>query len=227
MKYIRRDMRAAGAFPYIGVEHWRRASDAEDFQTMRSRTIFTTVLILACLTLATGCRGRKQNPPKTAADLPVTSTVPVPAPAPAPELDVDPPPPPASDPLDGDLASVNEYLRRQGLLGDAFFDYDRAELSEEARDQLAKNARFLTQNPRFALTVEGHCDERGTAEYNLALGERRAQSAKSYMVALGVQDSRLTAISYGKERPVCSDTDESCWRQNRRAHPAVTGRNDR
>ncbi len=194
---------------------------------MRSRTIILTVLILATLVLASGCRGRKQQPVKTAADLPVTtSTAPTPAPAPAPDLEVDPQPSPAPDPLDGDLDSINEYLRRQRLLGDAYFDYDRAELSEEAREQLAKNTRFLTQNPRFALTVEGHCDERGTAEYNLALGERRAQSAKGYMVSLGVPASRLTAISYGKERPVCSDTEESCWRQNRRAHPAVTGRND-
>jgi peptidoglycan-associated lipoprotein len=195
---------------------------------MRSRTIFMTVLILSCLTLASGCRGRKQNPPKTGADLPVTSTVPVPAPAPAPDPEpaMDDAPAPTPDPLDGDLDSVNEYLRRQGLLGDALFDYDRAELSEEAREQLAKNARFLTGNSRFALTLEGHCDERGTDEYNLALGERRAQTAKGYMVSLGVPASRLTTLSYGEERPVCADTDESCWRQNRRAHPAVTGRND-
>lgn len=194
---------------------------------MRSRTIFTTVLILSCLVLSAGCRGRKQQPPKTAADLPVTSTAPVPGPSPVPASEPSmASPAPAPDPLDGDLDSVNEYLRRQGLLGDAFFDYDRAELSEEAREQLAKNARFLTENQRFALTLEGHCDERGTDEYNLALGERRAQSAKSYMVSLGVPASRLTTLSYGEERPVCGDTDESCLRQNRRAHPSVTGRND-
>ena len=76
------------------------------------------------------------------------------------------------------------------------------------------------------MTLEGHCDERGTDEYNLALGERRAHSARSYMVSLGVPASRLTTLSYGEERPACSDTDESCWRQNRRAHPSVTGRND-
>jgi peptidoglycan-associated lipoprotein len=194
---------------------------------MRSRTIFTTVLILSCLVLASGCRGRKKQTPTTGADLPITTTAAAPEPAPAPNPEPDmAAPAPEPDPLDGDLESVNEYLRRQGLLGDAYFDYDRAELSEEAREQLAKNARFLTQYPRFALTLEGHCDERGTDEYNLALGERRAQSAKSYMVALGVPASRLTTISYGEERPVCSETEESCWHQNRRAHPAVTGRND-
>jgi peptidoglycan-associated lipoprotein len=191
---------------------------------MRPRTIFTTVLILSCLVLASGCRGRKQ-PPKTSADLPVPTTAPAPDPAPGPEPDMAAPAP-APDPLDGDLGSVNEYLRRQGLLGDAYFDYDRAELSEEARAQLAKNARFLSENPRFAMTLEGHCDERGTNEYNLALGERRAQSAKGYVVSLGVPATRLTTISYGEERPVCQEIEESCWSQNRRAHPLVTGRND-
>lgn len=193
---------------------------------MLPRAIFTTVLILSCLVLASGCRGRKQQPPRTAADLPVTSTAPVPDPAPAPEPAPDMAPAPKPDPLDGDLDSVNEYLRRNGLLGDAYFDYDRAELSEEARAQLAKNARFLTENPRFAVTLEGHCDERGTDEYNLALGERRAQSAKSYMVSLGVPASRVTTISYGEERPICREPEESCWWQNRRAHPLVTSRND-
>lgn len=194
---------------------------------MHSRTIITTVLILSCLVLTSGCRGRKKQAPTTGADLPVTATIAVPGPAPASESEPEmAAPAPAPDPLDGDLDSVNEYLWRQGLLGDAYFDYDRAELSEEAREQLAKNARFLTGNSRFSLTLEGHCDERGTVEYNLALGERRAQSAKSYMVLLGVPASRLNTLSYGEERPVCSDAEESCWRQNRRAHPAVTGRND-
>jgi peptidoglycan-associated lipoprotein len=74
--------------------------------------------------------------------------------------------------------------------------------------------------------VEGHCDERGTPEYNLALGERRASAARDYMVSLGVGADRLQTISYGEERPVCQDSDESCWSRNRRAHPTVTGRNN-
>src|SRR3954449_3771457 len=112
------------------------------FHVMRSRTIFTTLMILACLVFASGCHGRKQQPPKTAADLPVPSMSPVPEPAPASEPEPDTvAPAPSPDPLEGDLDSVNEYLHRQRLLGDAYFDYDRAELSEEARAQLAKNSR--------------------------------------------------------------------------------------
>ncbi len=191
---------------------------------MRPRNLIVLALIALCLPTA-GCRHRQT--PKTAPDLPV-STAPT-----APTLETKPTasepetvPAPEPDPLSGDLDSVNEYLRRQGLVGDAYFNYDQADLSDEARDQLASNARFLSGNSQFVFTLEGHCDERGTAEYNLALGERRAQAAKSYMVSLGVPASRLSTISYGKERPVCADADESCWEQNRRAHPVVTGRND-
>jgi peptidoglycan-associated lipoprotein len=133
---------------------------------------------------------------------------------------------PVEDPLSGDLASLNEYLRRQGLLGDVYFDYDRAELRGPERDGIARNADFLRSQPRFVLTIEGHCDERGTNEYNLALGERRANAVRDYMVSLGVAADRLRTISYGEERPVCTDSDESCRRQNRRAHHVVTGRQD-
>lgn len=180
------------------------------------------ILMSFCALAATGCRGKK---PTTAPDLP-TSTVSAPAPAAAPAPAPAPAPEPAAapDPLGGDLASVNEYLRSRGLLVDVYFDYDRAELSPGSRDQLATNARFLNQDPRFSLTLEGHCDERGTVEYNLALGERRAQSAKSYLVSLGVPGSRLTTVSYGEERPVCEEPEESCRRLNRRVHPVVTAR---
>lgn len=77
---------------------------------------------------------------------------------------------------------------------------------------------------RFLVTLEGHCDDRGTPEYNLALGERRAVTARQYLSALGVDTGRLRTLTYGEERPVCTDSDEGCWGQNRRAHPVVTGR---
>ena len=188
---------------------------------MRLRIPIAILLTSACLISTTGCR---KKAPKTAPDM-AAPTVAAPAPAaatPAPEPA--PAPAPEPDPLDGDLGSVNEYLRSRGLLVDVYFDYDRAELSPESRDQLTRNARFLNEDPRFSLTLEGHCDERGTVEYNLALGERRAQSAKNYIVSLGVSPSRLTTISYGEERQVCEETEESCWRLNRRVHPVVTGR---
>jgi peptidoglycan-associated lipoprotein len=179
------------------------------------------MLIGLSLSMLPGCSRKK---PTTAPQAPVqeaASTAPAPAPPPpaAPE-----PAPEAVDPLDGDLASVNEYVRSQGLLDDVFYSYDSFALTEEARQRLAANAQFFIRNTAFEAVIEGHCDERGTSEYNLALGERRASSARSYLTSLGVDGSRLRTITYGEERPVCSESDESCWSQNRRAHFLITGR---
>jgi peptidoglycan-associated lipoprotein len=126
--------------------------------------------------------------------------------------------------LAGDLARVNEYLAANGLLGDVYFDFDKSDLRDEARSRLARNADWLKAHTEFEVTIEGHCDERGTNEYNLALGERRAAAAKDYLSSLGVGASRLRTLSYGEERPQCMDQGESCWSRNRRAHFVVTGR---
>jgi peptidoglycan-associated lipoprotein len=128
------------------------------------------------------------------------------------------------DPLAGDLAKVNDYLSANGLLGDVYFDFDKSDLRDDARARLARNAEWLRGHPEFEVTIEGHCDERGTNEYNLALGERRAAAAKDYLGSLGVAAARLRTLSYGEERPVCSESNESCWSRNRRAHFVVTGR---
>ena len=97
-----------------------------------------------------------------------------------------------------------------------FFGYDRYDLTAEAQHTLELQAAWLKQYPNVALTIEGHCDERGTREYNLALGERRANAVKNYLTALGVAASRVTTISYGKERPAVLGSDEAAWAQNRR-----------
>ena len=128
------------------------------------------------------------------------------------------------DPRSGDLVQANEYATSQGLLGDVFFDYDQFELRQDARDRLAQNAKFLTSHPEFVLTIEGHADERGTNDYNLALGEKRANAAREYLSTLGVGAERLRTVSYGEERPFCGESSESCWQQNRRAHFTITGR---
>lgn len=98
-----------------------------------------------------------------------------------------------------------------------FFDTDKSSLSDEARATLQRQAAWMELYPNLTFTVEGHADERGTREYNLALGGRRANSAKDYLVSLGVDAGRLNTVSYGKERPVCLDSNENCWAQNRRA----------
>ncbi|HWN41268.1 MAG TPA: peptidoglycan-associated lipoprotein Pal [Thermoanaerobaculia bacterium] len=179
------------------------------------------MLIGLSLAMLPGCSRKK---PTTAPQAPVQEVVST-APAPAPEPPAAPEPAPESvDPLDGDLASVNEYVRSQGLLDDVFYSYDSFDLTEEARQRLAANAQFFNRNTAFEAVIEGHCDERGTPEYNLALGERRASSARSYLTSLGVDGSRLRTITYGEERPVCTGNEEACWSQNRRAHFLITGR---
>jgi peptidoglycan-associated lipoprotein len=112
--------------------------------------------------------------------------------------------------------SMEELFTRE--VQDAFFDLDKADIRAEARDALSKTAQFLRSYPQVKVTLEGHCDERGSTEYNLALGDRRAQSAKDYLVSLGIAGDRMQTVSYGKERPFCTTHDEACWHQNRRAH---------
>jgi len=105
-----------------------------------------------------------------------------------------------------------------GVLKDVRFTYDSYELDAEARDVLAANAEWLKENPRARTEIEGHCDERGTVEYNLALGARRAKASKDYLVSLGIAPERLSTISYGEELPVCRDASEDCYQRNRRVH---------
>ena len=109
-------------------------------------------------------------------------------------------------------------------LRDAFFDFDRYDLSADARGILRGNAEWLKNNPSARVDIEGHCDERGTNEYNLALGAKRAQAARDYLVSLGIAPGRLSTTSYGEEIPVCQEHSESCWRQNRRARFVIAGR---
>jgi len=108
---------------------------------------------------------------------------------------------------------------------DAYFDYDSSDIREDARNALTRDSdtikKILQDFPSARLVVEGHCDERGSAEYNLGLGDRRATAAKEFLVQLGVPGDRLTTISYGKERPQCTESNEACWQKNRRAHFAA------
>jgi peptidoglycan-associated lipoprotein len=117
-----------------------------------------------------------------------------------------------------------EDIEKSGLLKEVFFDFDKADIREQDRATLSHNADALKRFDFLRITVEGHCDERGTVEYNLALGERRAKAAYDYLVSLGVAADRLKTVSYGKEVPVCTQSTEECWQRNRRAHLMVTGK---
>ena len=117
-------------------------------------------------------------------------------------------PPPQVDPND----LFNKEVR------DAYFDFNKADIRADARDALTKTANFLRSYPQFKVTIEGHCDERGSTEYNLGLGDRRASAAKQYLVSLGISADRISTVSFGKEKPACSESTEDCWQKNRRGH---------
>jgi peptidoglycan-associated lipoprotein len=165
----------------------------------------------------------KKKPPTTSAD----ARPPVTAAKPSGETPVAPPPKaaPSSDVEVTEVLAMDiESLNKKGYLSDAFFDYDQSDLREDARSVLAGDAQWLKKHSTVQVLIEGHCDERGTAAYNLALGDRRANAAKEYLISLGIDASRLRTVSYGKERPFCTENSESCWQKNRRAHLVITAK---
>jgi peptidoglycan-associated lipoprotein len=174
------------------------------------------VLALAAVTAITAC-AKKAPPPPPA---PVVPEAPPPAPPPPPKPEVAP----VVDEYARLKAMSAEEIEKSGILKEVFFDLDRAEIREQDRPTLAQNADALKRFDFLLITVEGHCDERGTVEYNLALGERRAKAAHDYLVSLGVPSERLKTVSYGKEVPACAQSGEECWQRNRRAHFTVTGK---
>ncbi len=122
----------------------------------------------------------------------------------------------------GSLDALKEGTTPQtGVLADVHFEFDRSELAAEAREILQRNSDWIKEHPGVQIEIEGHADNRGTNEYNLALGSRRAQAVKDYLVTLGVAPDRFSTISYGEELPVCGENSEECWRMNRRAHFVV------
>ena len=136
---------------------------------------------------------------------------------------VPPPPPPPPPPPKVARKTLSERLMSE--VADAFFDYDKSDIREDAKAVLTKNSAalkdILSDYPSGAILIEGHCDERGSAEYNLGLGDRRAGAAKEYLVQLGISADKIKTVSYGKERPQCSEASEACYQKNRRVHFAT------
>ena len=174
-------------------------------------------LAAAGLPLLAGCHS---TPPITA-----EKAVP-PASAPAAERVVAPPPAPSTsrDAVPEIMAQDIRTLNEKGYLKPAFFDYAKAELRDDARNALAADADLLKRYPSLQFVIEGHCDERGTEEYNLALGEERADAAREYLRSMGIDTTRMKTISYGKEKPFCEREEEGCWQSNRRAHFLITAK---
>jgi peptidoglycan-associated lipoprotein len=163
---------------------------------------------------------------------PVARPVPVPPPTgtsgrpPAPPEPVAEPTPVPPEPPRDDLVANRSLddLNRESPLKPVYFALDSSEISGEAQTALNANSDILKKYPAWTVTIEGHCDERGTAEYNLALGERRAVAARAYLVSLGIPADRLRTVSYGKEFPFDAGHDESAWSKNRRAHFVITAK---
>ncbi len=188
------------------------------------------ISLLTVVALLAGCAKQPamtqaSAPPPTAAAAPTAPTAPAPAPAPAaptaPPAALAPPTTapaaPTTPPAPKEFVSVPE-------LKDIHFDFDKYDIRPGDAKVLDANATWLKSKPDLLVLIEGHCDERGTNEYNLALGERRAKAAMNYLVSQGVQANRITIISYGEERPLCTEHNESCWARNRRDHFLVKPR---
>jgi peptidoglycan-associated lipoprotein len=190
---------------------------------MRKNALLICLLSLFVL-LPMSCRSRQKVPPPQTAPPVVT------APAAEPEVAVTPPaaefPPTSESPdvLSEDIAEADRVARERGWIRDAFFAFDASTLDNEAQEALGQSAGWLREHPEFRIGIEGHCDERGTEQYNLALGDRRAETAASYLATLGVDRSRIQTVSYGEERPFEEGSNEEAWAQNRRAHLILSGR---
>ncbi len=192
---------------------------------MRRNALLLTILSLFLLAIASGCKSRKPAPePKTTPEPAVTTTTePSTTVVEKPETDFKPETP-EPDVLSGDIAEVNRKARENGWIHDAFFGFDAATLDADAQEALSSSATWLRAHPEFGLLVEGHCDERGTEQYNLALGDRRAESAIAQLATLGVDRNRIKSVSYGEEHPFEEGSTEEAWAQNRRAHLVLTRR---
>jgi peptidoglycan-associated lipoprotein len=189
----------------------------------RVRLTLSIVALTTALAVA-GC-AKKVPPPLPAPPPPPAAAAPAPPPPPPP------PPPPAPAPAPATLTEEQIFaqksvaqLNSERPLGDVFFDLDESTIREDGRPILQKNADFLKRWTSTQITLEGHCDSRGSSEYNLALGNRRAAAVRDYLANLGVPSNRMTLISKGKEQPFCSEESESCWQQNRRGHFIITAK---
>ena len=183
------------------------------------------IFLLMVLVVAGAC-AKKQPPlgPQPAPPSTATAPAPVPPPGPPPSQRVEESVPVPSISEDGISNRTLEDLNRNSPLQPAFFGLDSSELDDAGRAIVASNAAILKKYPTWMVTIEGHCDERGTAEYNLALGELRAVAVKTYLVSLGVPPDRLRTVSYGKEFPFDAGHTETAWSKNRRAHFVITAK---
>jgi len=181
-------------------------------------------VILAATAVAGAC-SKKEPPVARPVPPPPPATTDTARPPAPPEPAPEPPPVPAEPVTSEDISARSlDEINRDSPLGPVFFALDSSEVEGQSQQVLQRNADVLKQYGTWQVTIEGHCDERGTAEYNLALGERRALAARNYLVSLGIDAGRLKTVSYGKEFPFDPGHNEAAWSKNRRAHFVVTAK---
>jgi peptidoglycan-associated lipoprotein len=192
---------------------------------MRARYLSVVALGVVVILAVSGCH---KNVPQVAAAQPAPAPAAAPTPPPPPAT---PPPPPRPVPTPAPLTEDEIFQRKtidqlnaERPLSDVFFDYNMSEVRADARGPLQVNADWMKKWTGTQIMLEGHADSRGSAEYNLALGTRRANSVRDYLVSLGVPTTRITIVSKGKEAPFCTEQTEVCWQQNRRGHFVITGK---
>jgi peptidoglycan-associated lipoprotein len=189
--------------------------------------IRSAAIVALMLVIGVGVSACAKKTPAVAPPPPPTPTAPTPPPPPPPPP---PPAPPAAPPATAlteeeiFAQKTLEQLNAERPLIDVFFDLDSSTIRQDARGSLQKNADWMKRWGSTRVTIEGHCDERGSSEYNLALGDRRADAVKAYLLGLGIAADRVAIVSKGEEVPVCTDSNEACWQQNRRGHFVITAK---
>jgi len=189
------------------------------------RCAWLIATILMVVLTVSACAKKVPPPPPPPPPEPPAAPAPPPPPPPPPPPAPAPPPPPRV-PTEEELFSKKtlDQLNAEMPLGDVLFDYDMAVIRDDQRGVLQKNADWLRRWTTTRVTIEGHADQRGTNEYNLALGERRGNAVKDYLVSLGIAADRMTVISKGEEAPVCTEMTEDCYQRNRRGHFIITAK---
>jgi peptidoglycan-associated lipoprotein len=203
----------APARPTVTLQASPTSINKGDSSTLSWNSTDATQLTIAPEVGAVTAQGSTKVTPSDSATYTITATGPGGSASATAAVTVNAPPPPVDQPRQ---PSLDELFLKE--VRDAYFDYDKADIRPDARAALSKTADFLKSYPQLKVTIEGHCDERGSTEYNLGLGDRRASAVKQYIVSLGVSADRISTVSFGKEKPFCTESNESCWTQNRRGH---------
>jgi peptidoglycan-associated lipoprotein len=186
------------------------------------RSVSSVAITLVMVVAIAGC-AKKVPPPAPPPPAPPAAPAPPPAPPPPPAPAPAPPPRPLTEDEIFAQKTVDQ-LNAEMPLGDVFFDLDKSDIRDDQKDTLQKNADYLRRWMSVKVRIEGNTDSRGTNEYNLALGERRANTVKQYLTTLGITEDRLEVISKGEDAPVCTDENEECWQRNRHDHFVITAK---